>query len=270
LVFSTTVAATDKSVATLGVTSLNLANGATIVDSGGLAANLSGAVKTFAGLSVDTSPVVTPPVTTPPVVTPPVTTPPVASGPTKPVVTVADNTLSVSPGGKIDLGIDVSTADKNDVVSVNIKGLPRYETIIDGIGHTHRGNNITLSAAEVDSGLTLKSNYKGTDSPLATLSVTATGKDPVTGTSATSATQTIAVLDPPVSGGSTNPSQGGGWGGGWGGHGHDHGHDKSFALLSQAMAGGLQGRPDLGAIASAAASNASSWLNESLLTRPHH
>jgi beta-glucanase (GH16 family) len=268
LVFSTTVAATDKSVGTLGVTSLNLANGATIKDSGGLAANLSGAVKSFTGLSVDTSPVVTPPVAKPPVTTPPVTTPPATSGPTKPVVTIADNTLSVSPGGKIDLGIDVSTTDKNDVLSVNIKGLPRYEAIVDGLGHTHRGRNITLNAAEVESGLTLKSYYKGTDSPSATLSVTATAKDPVTGTSATSAAKTIAVLDPPVSGG-TNPSQDNG-GGGWASHDHDHGHRQSFALLSQAMAGGLQGRADQGAIASSASSNASGWLNESILTRPHH
>ncbi|MFC0242598.1 family 16 glycosylhydrolase [Rhodopseudomonas telluris] len=240
LVFSTTVAATDRSTSALAITGVNLTNGASIKDAGGLAANLAGAVKTFAGLSVDTSPV-----------TSPVVQPPQTSGPTKPTLVVADNTLSVNPGGKINLGIDVSTADKNDIVSVNIKGLPRYETITDGLGHVHRGSNITLSAAEVESGLTLQSNYRGTGSPTATLSVTATGKDPVTGTSAASAVQTITVVDPPVSaGGIQNQDQG-------------------FALLSQALAGGFHNKADLGAIASATSSNVGHWLNQSVLTRPH-
>ncbi len=248
LVFSTTVAATDRSTSALAITGVGLANGASIKDAGGLAANLAGAVKTFAGLSVDTSPA-----------TPPVVQPPQTSGPTKPLLAVADNTLSVKPGGTIDLGIDVSTADKNDIVSVTIKGLPHYETITDGLGHVHRGSNITLSAAEVESGLTLKSSYRGTGSSSATLSVTATGRDPVTGTTATSPVQTITVVDPPVAaGGWSPPSSSGG-----------QSHDQSFALLSQALAGGLQSRPDLGAIASSTSSNVGHWLNQSILTRPH-
>lgn len=248
LVFSTTVAATDRSTSALAITGVNLANGASIKDAGGLAANLAGAVKTFTGLSVDTSPV-----------TPPVVQPPPTSGPTKPLLVVADNTLSVSPGGAIDLGIDVSTTDKNDLVSVTITGLPRYETITDGLGHVHRGNNITLTAAEVDSGLTLKSNYHGTGSPSATLSVTATGKDPVTGTSVTSPVQTITVVDPPATGSGWFPPSASG----------DHSHDQGFALLSQALAGNLQSKPDLGTIASATGSNAGHWLNQSILTRPY-
>ncbi|HMF61504.1 MAG TPA: hypothetical protein VK595_14085, partial [Vicinamibacterales bacterium] len=96
--------------------------------------------------------------------------------------------------------------------------------------------------------------------PVATLSVTATGKDPVTGTVATSATKTITVTDPPTGGGGSSPSCGG----------HDQHHDHSFALLSQSLAGGFQGRPDLGQIATAASQTASNWLNESLLARAHH
>jgi hypothetical protein len=254
LTFETTVAAGNTSTSALAIKSVNLAGGS-IKDADGLSANLSGAVKTFAGLQVDTTP------TTPPVTTPPVTTPPVTSEPTKPVVSVADNTLSVHPGGKVDLGIDVSTTDKNDTVTVNIKGLARYETITDNLdGHTFRGNNITLTAAQVESGLTLQSNYRGSGDPVATLSVTATGKDPVTGTVATSATKTITVTDPPTGGGGSSPSCGG----------HDQHHDHSFALLSQSLAGGFQGRPDLGQIATAASQTASNWLNESLLARAHH
>ncbi len=171
-----------------------------------------------------------------------------------------DNTLSVTGGGgKVDLGVDV-TATENDVVSVNIKGLPRYETITDNLdGQTFRGKDITLTAAQVDSGLTLQSNYRGSGDPTATLSVTATGTDPVTGTLATSATKTITVTDPPATAGGSSPSQGG--------QGNDHDH--SFALLSQSLAGGFQSRADLGQIATTA-SHAANWLNESILTRPQH
>jgi hypothetical protein len=190
--------------------------------------------------------------------TPPITTSPVTSGATAPVVSVADNTLSVQPGGKVDLGVEVSTTDNNDVVSVNIQNLASYETITDNLdGHTFTGKNITLTAAEVESGLTLQSNYTGSGDLTVTLAVTATGKDPSTGTIATSATKTITVTDPPATAGGSSSSSGG----------LDHNH--SFALLSQSLAGGVQGRADLGQIATAA-SHVSSWLNESLLTRPQH
>jgi hypothetical protein len=243
LTFETTVASSDTSTSALGITSVDLPSGASINDASGLSADLSGAVTTFSGLQVDTSPV----------------SAPTPSGPTEPVLSVPDNTLSVTGGGKVDLGVDV-TATESDVVSVNIKGLPRYETITDNLdGHTFRGKDITLTAAQVDSGLTLQSNYRGSGDPTATLSVTATGTDPVTGTLATSATKTITVTDPPATAGGSSPSQGG--------QGNDHDH--SFALLSQSLAGGFQSRADLGQIATTA-SHAANWLNESILTRPQH
>ena len=245
LTFDTTVASSNTSTSALGVTSVNLASGASIKDASGASANLSGAVTTFSGLQVDTSSVSSP-------------TP---SGPTEPVLSVADNTLSVTgSGGNVNLGVGVTTTDNNDAVSVNIKGLQRYETITDNLdGHTFRGKDISLTAAQVDSGLTLHSYYRGSGDPTTTLSVTATGKDPVTGVLATSATKTITVADPPATAGGSWPSQGG--------QGHDHDH--SFALLSQHLAGGFQGSADAGQIATAA-SNAASWLNESILTRPQH
>ena len=117
---------------------------------------------------------------------------------TKPVLTIADNTLWVAGrGGSVDLGTKVTTTDANDVVTVNITGLPRYETITDKLdGQTFRGNNITLTAAQVDSGLELHSYYRGGAHPEATLTLSASAKDPVTGAVTSAAPQTITVTDP--------------------------------------------------------------------------
>ena len=58
LTFSYTVRATDATVPTLAITQTNLPGGATVKDAAGNTANLSGAVTTFAGLSIDPPPVV--------------------------------------------------------------------------------------------------------------------------------------------------------------------------------------------------------------------
>jgi hypothetical protein len=184
LTFRTTVASTDTNTSALAITGVNLASGASIKDASGVAANLSAAVTTFSGLQVSTSS----------------TSPSTPSTPSSvaPVLTVADSTLSVTGrGGTVDLGVNVTTTDPNDVVTVNITGLPKYETITDKLdGQTFRGNNVTLTAAQVDSGLVLQSNYRGGGHPVATLTLTATGKDPSTGAVTTSASQTITVTDP--------------------------------------------------------------------------
>ena len=57
LTFSYTVGATDATVPTLAVTQVNLPSGASVKDAAGNAANLSGAVTTFPGLSIDPPPV---------------------------------------------------------------------------------------------------------------------------------------------------------------------------------------------------------------------
>jgi beta-glucanase (GH16 family) len=249
LIFDTTVASTNRATSALAITAVNLPSGTNIMDASDRAANLSGALKTFSGVQIDP----TTAVTTPPVTTPPVTTPPVTSHPTAPVLSVSDHSLSVhGRGGTVDLGLNVKSSDSHDAVSVEIKGLPRYETITDKLdGHTFRGKDITLTAAEVDSGLTLHSYYWGSGQPVATLSVTATAKDPTTGAVATSATQTITVKDPPPASTATSTSHA----------------DHSFALLNQYLAGG--GQVDHGQIVTAG-SQATSWLNESLLARPQH
>ncbi len=51
--FSYTVASADKTVTTLGITQLNLPNGASIINANGDAANLAGAVTTLPGLGID-------------------------------------------------------------------------------------------------------------------------------------------------------------------------------------------------------------------------
>ena len=58
LTFSYTVAATDTTVPTLAITQVNLPSGATVKDAAGNAANLSGAVTTLPGLSIDPPPIV--------------------------------------------------------------------------------------------------------------------------------------------------------------------------------------------------------------------
>jgi hypothetical protein len=184
LTFRTTVASTDTNTSALAITGVNLASGASIKDASGVAANLSAAVTTFSGLQVSTSS----------------TSPSTPSTPSSvaPVLTVADSTLSVTGrGGTVDLGVNVTTTDPNDVVTVNITGLPNYESITDKLdGQTFTGKNITLTAAQVDSGLTLTSNYKGAAHPVATLTLTANANDPSTGAITTSAPHTITVTDP--------------------------------------------------------------------------
>jgi hypothetical protein len=94
------------------------------------------------------------------------------------------------------MGISVTVPDADDTVSVKITGLPSYETVIDNLDHiTFHGNSIMLTAAEVNSGLTLHSSYGGTGHPVATLKVTAANT--TSGESATAAAQTITVTDPP-------------------------------------------------------------------------
>jgi hypothetical protein len=196
LTFKTTVAATDTDTSALAITGVNLPSGASIKDASGLAANLSGAVKTFTGLQIDATPSSPTSPTTPTAPTTPTT--PTTPSVTTPVLTVADPTLSVTGrGGTVDLGVTVSTTDPNDNVTVNVKGLASYETITDGLGDTFKGRNITLTEAQVDSGLTLHSYYRGSRDPVDTITLTATAKDPVTGAVTTSAPQRITVADAP-------------------------------------------------------------------------
>ena len=81
---------------------------------------------------------------------------------------------------------------------MTISGRTSYETITDNLDPIlFSGGSVTLSAAEVNSGLTLHSSYAGTGHPVNNLIVTASNT--TSGEAATSpAMQTIVVTDPPV------------------------------------------------------------------------
>jgi hypothetical protein len=114
-----------------------------------------------------------------------------------PTLTISNLAPTVSAGGSIPLGVHVTPADADDTVSVTISGLTSYETITNNLDQTiFSGGLVTLTAAEVNSGLTLHSSYGGTGHPVNNLIVTASNT--TSGEAATPATQTIVVTDPPV------------------------------------------------------------------------
>ena len=101
-------------------------------------------------------------------------------------------------GGTVDLGVSVTAPAGSTATTVTIAGLPSYETITDKLdGKTFSRSSITLSAAEVDSGLTLTSHYEGSGAPSATLTITA--RDTIGGFIGNSTPETITVKDPPGS-----------------------------------------------------------------------
>ena len=114
-----------------------------------------------------------------------------------PTLTIPIPSLFVAAGGSVSLPLSVSGFDSDDKVSVMVAGLPAFETITDNLDKkSFSGSSVTLSAAEVNSGLTLHSSYGGTGQPVNVLTVTAANTTP--GEGATSAAQTITVTDPPV------------------------------------------------------------------------
>src|SRR5271166_1004470 len=114
------------------------------------------------------------------------------AGPAVPTISIANPSLSVTEGGgTVGLGITESPNTPYTGTVVTIQGLPSYETITDKHDQmTFQGNLITLTGTEVNSGLTLTSNYQGAGHPSATLTIT--GDSIVNGvSSAMSAPQTI-------------------------------------------------------------------------------
>ncbi len=248
LTFTDTVQSSDQTVSALAVTAVNLPHHAAIKDAAGTAADLSGALTTFSGLGIDppTSAASDHPTNKDPAATAadlsgtPTTSAGLGVDPTTPeapTVSIKNPSLSVPAHGKIDLGLSVTAPDSADA-SVTISGLPRYEAITDNLDHkTFHGSSITLSEAEVDSGLTLQSNSWHSGDPATTLTVTA--HDSTAGGSATSAARTITVTNPTMS---------------------------SFALLNQHLAGDFNGNTGQGEITSH-----SSWAhNDWVLANSSH
>jgi hypothetical protein len=126
----------------------------------------------------------------------------IQSTPEVPLLTLGSNALTVNAGGSVALPINVASFDADDTVSVTISGLASYETVTDNLDQTtFSGNAITLSAAEINSGLALHSSYGGSDHPVNTLTITASNT--TAGEVATSAPQAIVVTDPPIASANT-------------------------------------------------------------------
>jgi len=152
----------------------------------------------------------------------------------------------------------VSVPHTGDNVSVTISGLPKYETITDNLDHkTFSGSSVTLTAAEVNSGLSLSSFYRGHGHPTATLTVTA---HDATGTPVTSAAQTITVKDPPsatASAGTSTTTSGGGTSSGQSHHWwSDHHHHQAVAATSSGTSTTTSGQSQ------ASHSNVAQWFND--------
>jgi len=137
-----------------------------------------------------------------------------------PTLTITSHSVSVNPGSSISLPVSVSGFDPDDAVQVQISNIPSWLVITDDLdGHVFGRGSATLTEAEVNSGLLATSTYHGSGLPIDTLTMTASNT--TLGESATSATQTITVSDPPA-GGQATPSDGL--------------HAISLALLGQYMA----------------------------------
>ena len=115
-----------------------------------------------------------------------------------PTLTVGANALTVNEGGSIALPITVSSSSSAHPATVTIAGLASYETLTDTLDHkVFTGDTVTLSAAEVNSGLSLASNYTGSDHPVNTLTVTAA--ETFGHHTLSTDSQSIVVTDPPAS-----------------------------------------------------------------------
>lgn len=177
-----------------------------------------------------------------------------------PTLTLGSTALTVNAGGSVALPVSVTGFDADDTVTVTIGGLASYETITDTLDKkTFSGSSVTLTAAEVSSGLSLQSTYGGTDHPVNTLTITASNT--TAGETATSAPQTITVTDPPATPATI-------WSN-WNQQGSSFQH--LAALMEQYMATGFHGTNsnDFGA-AGHSSSNHFEFEGFPFLTNSHH
>ena len=97
-------------------------------------------------------------------------------------LTVSSSSLYLPAGGSVALPISVSPVDLDDTISVSISGLASYEFVTDNLDHTTfnggKTGSVTLTAAEVNSGLSLNSAYTGTGRPVNTLTVAVSNTTP--------------------------------------------------------------------------------------------
>jgi hypothetical protein len=171
------VASADIDVASLQVTSINLPNGAAIRDGGGNNLDLTSlsAVPTYSGPAVDQDKVAE-----------------------VPSLKTSGN-VTVSAGGSKPLGISVMPNDSDDTLSVKISNVPSFETITAPNGDvvTRNGTTYTITAptGQPITNLMVHPSYKGKGHPQNTFNITATNL--TVGETATSASKSIIVTDPP-------------------------------------------------------------------------
>jgi hypothetical protein len=114
-----------------------------------------------------------------------------------PTLTPAKSKLTITAGGAVAMGVSVAGFDADDTMSVTINGLTSDEFVTDGADSTvFSGSSVTLTATEVNAGLTLHSTFSGTGHPKNTLTLTAS--DTTSGETVISPAQKIVVTDPPV------------------------------------------------------------------------
>jgi hypothetical protein len=135
--------------------------------------------------------------------------------PEAPALSIGNTSLTVQAGGSVPLGITATPVDSDDRLSVKISGVPSYEAITaPGYNVTKQlqsNGTYTWTITEGTSktgttltGLSLTSHYTGTGHPVATLTVTASNV--TSGETATSASQTITMTDPPAIASNPPPS----------------------------------------------------------------
>jgi hypothetical protein len=144
-----------------------------------------------------------------------------------PTVT-APSALTVAAGGSVPLGIVIKATDVDDVLSVAVSGVPRFESVsaagaaptITKQGSTYIYTFSALPTSDWNNGLILTSTYGGKGHPINSLTVRVSNT--TAGESSTAPSNTISVTDPPAG------SSSGGLG--------DVTHVHSTALLGQYMA----------------------------------
>ncbi|MBV9568321.1 MAG: hypothetical protein JO172_09295, partial [Hyphomicrobiales bacterium] len=184
------------------------------------------------------------------------------TSPEPPVLTIANTALTVTAGGSVGLGITATPADSDDAVALTIAGVPTYETISapssDTVTHQSGSSTWTISSSTgvPITGLTLTSSYTGTGHPVAALAVSASNS--TSGETASSASQTLNVTDPPATTPSALPNLA------------SHAPVTHLtALLDQFVAAGFHGEQSgVGQIASLMSVHGQQEL--ALLVHPHH
>jgi YVTN family beta-propeller protein len=230
LTFAYTVASADIDVASLQVTSVNLAGGATIRDGGGNNLDLTSlsAVPTYSGPAVDQDKVAE-----------------------VPSLTTSGN-VTVSAGGSKPLGITVMPNDSDDTVSVKISNVPSFETITAPSGDviTRNGNTYTITAptGQAINNLMVHSSYNGKGHPQNTFNITATNL--TVGETATAASSIKVTDPPPTTPGVTPPSL-----------------ERVVALFNQFMAAGLPGQNGISVTTPLSQIVAN---EQQFLAQPHH